>query len=319
MINYRIFFDLKLFCVSKHQPNREQNQSTSNKLDDNWRQELREIVNGASGGFLFGIPLLYTMEVWFIGSYVQPPILLTIFSVTFIIILLLNRIEGFRPQESETLPGAIAESIETLAIGMVCATMMLIVLKRVDFQTPLIEVLGKIIFEGVPFSLGVAFSRSLLSGDSTVDLDEPNSPNSNSQSNQKLVWRDTLADFAATVIGALFIAFSIAPTDEITVLAASATSGWLLLIIATSLLISYGIVFASEITNYRQRRQQRGLFQTPTSETIMSYLISLFGGMLMLWFFQKMTLDDPWYLWLRYSIVLGLPATVGGAAGRLAV
>ena len=59
---------------------------------------------------MFGIPLLYTMEVWFIGSYVRPSVLLSVLGITFIIVLLLNRIEGFRPQESETLPGAIAES-----------------------------------------------------------------------------------------------------------------------------------------------------------------------------------------------------------------
>ena len=67
---------------------------------DTWLGEIKEIVNGASGGFLFGIPLLYTMEVWFIGSYVRPAILLSILGITFIVILLLNRIEGFRPQES---------------------------------------------------------------------------------------------------------------------------------------------------------------------------------------------------------------------------
>ena len=58
-------------------------------------------------------------------------------------------------------------------------------------------------------------------------------------------------------------------------LAASATAGWLLLIILASLSISYGIVFASEITNYQQRRHQQGLFQTPVSETMISYLLSL--------------------------------------------
>ena len=42
--------------------------SGSNQKGDTWKQELQEIISGASGGFLFGIPLLYTMEVWFIGS-----------------------------------------------------------------------------------------------------------------------------------------------------------------------------------------------------------------------------------------------------------
>ena len=77
------------------------------------------------------------------------------------IVLLLNRIEGFRPLESETFLGAISETIETLAIGIVCATLMLIILKRIDWQTSLTEILGKIVFESIPFALGVAFSRSL--------------------------------------------------------------------------------------------------------------------------------------------------------------
>lgn len=291
----------------------------NNQHGDNWRQEIKEIISGASGGFLFGIPLLYTMEVWFIGSYVQPPILLSILGITFILILLLNRIEGFRTHESETLPGAIAETMETLAIGLACATLMLIILRRIDFQTSLIEALGKIIFEGVPFSLGVAFSRSLLSGDAEVDLDAHKSQPSQSSNGHRLIWQDTLADLTATLIGALFIAFSISPTDEVTVLAASASPMWLLIIIAASLLISYGIVFASTITNYQQRRQQQGLFQTPQSETVISYLISLIAGMLMLWFFQKVAFSDPWFVWLRYGIILALPASIGGAAGRLTV
>ena len=77
----------------------------SNVQGDTWQSEIKEIISGASGGFLFGIPLLYTMEVWFIGSYVRPLMLLIILAVTSIIIFLINRIEGFRPQESETLPG----------------------------------------------------------------------------------------------------------------------------------------------------------------------------------------------------------------------
>ena len=298
--------------------NNPQRQSGKVKGDD-WQSELKEIISGASGGFLFGIPLLYTMEVWFIGSYVQPNILLAILAITFIIVLSINRIEGFRPKESETIPGAIGETIETLAIGITCATIMLILLQRIDLRTSLTEALGKIVFEGVPFSLGVAFSRSLLSGDSNGNSNNEAQSSDSDCQQKSSAWRDTLADLSATIIGALFIAFSIAPTDEITVLAASASGLWLLSIAIASVLISYGIVFASKITNYQERFKQSGLFQTPQSETVISYLVSLLIGILMLWFFQKLTISDPWYLWLRYGIILGLPASIGGAAGRLAV
>ncbi len=298
------------------------------KKGDNWQQEFQEVVSGASGGFLFGMPLLYTMEVWFIGSYVTSFVLLEILAITFLIIFLINQIEGFRPIESETLAGALAESLETMAIGFVCATFMLVVLQRIDLQTSLVEALGKIVFEGVPFSVGVAFSQSILSGETKIDLDSsrqsqqsssPKTNHKNEKNSRNLVWKDTLADFVATVIGVLFIAFSIAPTDEVNFLAASATSWWLLTIMFISLLVSYAIVFASEFTNYDKRRQQQGLFQSPLSETFFSYLVALFTSILMLWFFQKLTLGEPWLVWLRYGIILALPASIGGAAGRLTV
>jgi putative integral membrane protein (TIGR02587 family) len=102
-----------------------------------WQEEIQEIISGASGGFLFGIPLLYTMEVWFIGSDIEPPVLLSSLAVTFAIVLMLNQIEGFRPQKNVTILEDIAETIETLAIGMTCAALMLIVLQEINGQTSL--------------------------------------------------------------------------------------------------------------------------------------------------------------------------------------
>lgn len=288
------------------------------RFNNSWQEEIQEIISGASGGFLFGIPLLYTMEVWFIGSDIEPPILLSSLAVTFTIVLMLNQIEGFRPQKNVTILEDIAETIETLAIGMTCAALMLIVLQEINGQTSLSEALGKIVFEGIPFSVGVAFSRSLLSRGAETDSDN-NNQSVQSSKQQALVWKDTVADLIAAMIGSLFVSFSIAPTDEIDMLAASASSGWLLIILLASLSISYGIVFASKITNYQNRLQQSGIFQSPKSETIMSYLVSLLIGILIMWFFHKLTFSDPWIMWLRHGIVLGLPACIGGAAGRLAV
>jgi putative integral membrane protein (TIGR02587 family) len=283
-----------------------------------WSKELGELVSGASGGFLFGIPLLYTMEVWFIGSHVQPPRLLGILGVTYAIVFLLNRVEGFRNSHREGWLDAAAESVEALAIGIVCAAGMLVVLQEITLKTSFNEALGKIIFESVPFALGVALSRSILSGDRWSSSNSPTAEGEKRFQRQGL-WQETLADMSATSIGAMIIAFNIAPTDEVPMLAAAASPPWLLVIIVVSLLVSYGIVFASGFTAQTKRRQQQGLFQRPLSETIFSYLVSLGASVLMLWFFQRLSWSDPWEVWLRYTLILGLPATVGGAAGRLAV
>ena len=127
----------------------------------------------------------------------------------------------------------------------------------------------------------------------------------------------TLKDLGATAIGAVFVGLTIAPTDEVPTLAAAMTPGWLLAMMAVSLVVSYAIVFVAGFTDEKNRKRQTGLLQRPSSETVACYLISLAVSGLMLWFFQRA--DGPPRVTLSNILVLGLPAVVGGAAGRLAV
>jgi putative integral membrane protein (TIGR02587 family) len=288
------------------------------KITPTWSREISDLVKGISGGFLFGIPLLYTMEVWFIGSYVEPAVLIYILSITYVVIFLLNRGSGFRRNSSDRIVESAIESVEAIAIGTICAALMLILLQQITWETSLIEALGKTIFEGVPFSIGVALSRSILSGDRFKPSPDKSVGQRHKTPSQSIC-QHTLADLSATLIGAVFVAFAIAPTDEVPMLAAAASPPWLLAIMATSLIISYAIVFAAGFTNQKARYQQQGIFQRPSGETIFSYLVSLLASVLMLWFFHQLSWGDPWYLWLRYTVILGLPATIGGAAGRIAI
>ncbi len=279
-----------------------------------WRSEINDIIRGTCGGFLFGIPLLYTMEVWWIGSLAKPQLMMTAIALMFIGVFLLNKSEGFRKRQRRKRPyEAVVDTVEAIAIGLACSSFILFLLQELTIETPLKESLGKIIFESVPFTLGVALANHFL-GDA-----EGSNAGETEKKKPKSEISATLADLGATVIGATVIAFNIAPTDEIPMLAATVSPSWQLAIIATSLIVSYGIVFQAGFADQQKRRQQKGIFQRPSGETIMSYLVSLLAAAMMLWFFQKLTLSDPWTMWLDHTLMLGLPATIGGAAGRLAI
>jgi putative integral membrane protein (TIGR02587 family) len=281
-----------------------------------WWHELDDLVRGASGGFLFGIPLLYTMEVWWIGSSTRPPLMLLALLATFVVILLLNGTAGFRKSQGVRLLDALMETVETIAIGLVCAAVILVLLREVTPSTPRMELLGKVVFEGIPFALGVGLANQFLSGERNPNGNEgQNPPFQRAQDDLN----ETLSDVGATLIGALIIAFNIAPTDEVTMLAAAISGPWLLLMIVASLLITYGIVFEAGFANQPKRYQQPGIFQGPLSETVAAYLVSLMAAAAMLFFFHQLDFQDPWSMWVSYILVLGLPASVGGAAGRLAI
>lgn len=277
-----------------------------------WLQVLQDRLCDAAGGFLFGVPLLYTVEVWTLGELTQPVWLLGALGIAFIVVFLLIRTEGSRRSQNPSFLDVTMESIEALALGTVCAAIALVLLRRITLNMPLTEVVGKLVFEGIPFAFGAGLARSLLGKERSLTSPRviTSAPGS---------WRSIVTDLDASAIGAFAVAFNIAPTDEVKLLVGAIPFLWLLPIVGASLFLSYLIVFAAGFTNQRQRQQQRGLLQRPLNETLLAYLLSLAASAFMLWFFHRLGPSDPWQEWLSATVILGFPVAIGGAAGRIAL
>jgi putative integral membrane protein (TIGR02587 family) len=279
-----------------------------------WREEGIEVVRAVSGGLLFGIPLLYTMEVWWVGTYTEPSRVLGVLLLTFLPVFFLNRTSGFRSSKDVRFRDAAIDSVETVAIGLVTAAGLLVLLKEITLSTPLNEAVGKVAFEALPFGMGIALAQHFLRRGRTEGDDD--SGGADKGQHDKL--HATLADVGATVIGAVFIAFNIAPTDEVPMIAAALGPFSLVAVMLVSLTVSFCIVFVAGFSDEKKRHEQEGLFQRPATETVACYLIALVASAVMLWYFQRLDASAPWQETLSHVIVLGLPASVGGAAGRLA-
>jgi putative integral membrane protein (TIGR02587 family) len=277
-----------------------------------WADELYELTRAASGGLLFGIPLLYTMEVWWTGRLSTGPLpMALVLAVTFVVVFLLNRTAGFRSTADVRWRDALADSVEAVAIGLVLSLGVLVLLREVDGATPLAVGLGKVVYETMPFCIGIGVASHFL----RQGRDEDDASSRRPRRSEGL--NATVADIGATIIGASFLALNIAPTDEVPMLAATMSPLWLLVVMVASLVASYGIVFVAGFGGEEQRHTQVGVFQHPVTETVACYLVALVCAALMLLVFQR--LDGPWPDALARVVVLGFPATVGGAAGRLAM
>lgn len=296
-----------------------------------WARELDDLMRGASGGFLFSIPLLYTMEVWWIGSSSEPARMAAALLIACGLVFLLTLTGGFRSEETQGLSDTLIETVQAVGFSLVFSAAILFLLRRVTLETPLSEALGTIIFEALPFAVGMALGNELLHTQGEEGEDEQQDRRGEGgqqdrrgegeqrQGENEEGMSATVSDLAASAIGAAFVAFSIAPTEEVPMLAAGLTPPWLLGVMAASLAISYMIVFESGFGNAEGRHAQRGLLQAPSSETVAAYLIAMAVAALLLVLYGQISLDDPWRVWLSHTIVLALPAAVGGAAGRLAV
>ena len=294
-------------------------------MSNGWADEADELVRGASGGVLFGIPLLYTMEVWWIGSFTSPLRMLAVLAATFVLVLMLNRTAGFRSTKDIRLADALRDSVEALAIALVSVFVVLLVLREITSQTSLQEGLGKVVYEATPFAFGVGLARHFLRrGRTESDDDEEGNEDADGKQGGGGDGGDdrlnaTVADVGATLLGSVFIAFNISPTDEIPMVAAAMSPVWLLALIGLTLVICYAVVFVAGFSDQDRRRTDAGAMQSPITETLVCYLLSLVCAAALLWFFQRSSLQQSPFQMLSHVIVLGLPAAVGGAAGRLAV
>ena len=280
-------------------------------LSDAWREEIRGVVRAFSGAFLFGIPLLYTMEMWWLGQVASPGEVLLIVGISLLANFGLVTAAGFKHETS--LFGRIEQTMVAVAVGVVGAAVVLLTLNQLGADDAPHTILGKIVLQVLPLSIGASLANIGFGSNEERDGDDDDG-----STRQPGVWHALFNDIGATAIGATFISASVAPTEEVPMLAARMEYWHVLALIGLTLVTGYIIVFASGF-DPAAKRDREHLFQHPATETVLSYLVALvvaFGALLLT---KQVSADVPASFALTQTLVLGLPAMIGGAAGRIAV
>lgn len=271
-----------------------------------WSDELTAFNRAFAGAAIFGIPLVFTMEMWWIGKTLSLTQLMIAMAVGLLANLGLAYVAGFRADHS--LAMAVDQAVDATAVGLVGAAALLITLNQLRITDGFEHGTGMVMLLSIPLSLGASVARQVFRNRGSKSL--------NGESDSKLsAWQGVLSDVGATVIGGIFIGISIAPTDEVVMIAAGMTQPHLFAMILVSLLLSYLIVFASGF----DESSPPGPFQHPIVETMLAYTISLIVAFAMLLMLDRMTLDDPLTEIIRQTVVFALPVTIGGAGGRLVI
>jgi putative integral membrane protein (TIGR02587 family) len=283
-----------------------------------WEKEFDDLARGLSGAFIFGIPLLFTMEMWWIGTFTEPWKLYLILGLGFGVNVMLAHFSGFR--DGNTFSDNVSQAAEAIALGAVASTIILTTLNQLQFGDPLDATLGKIIVQTMPLSIGASAARALFSrgggGGDGGDESEGSGDEEKEKKSKSSPLRATLYDLGKTVGGALFIGFSVAPTQEIPTLATELDYWHELGLIALTLICTYLIVFESGFSKHESDQAGHGPFHRPITETSLAYIVSLLVALVALYLFSQVKLGDPLSAVLSETLVLGLPAAIGGAAGR---
>lgn len=271
-------------------------------------KSLREYARGLTGGLMFSLPLLYTMEIWQAGFNTPPERLMVCILVTFALLLGYNRYAGMR-QDSTWLEVAI-DSIEEMGLGLLLAAFMLLLLGQIKADMETAEIVGKVVLEAMTVAIGISVGTSQLGGGDAEDTEDKGLGEGSGKEKP-----DFTGQLVIGFCGAVLFAANIAPTDEIMTIAHSIVSWRLLALVVLSLLLCALILFFSEfsgskrfVTGFAGRHMLGG--------TAVTYASALLASAMLLWFFGRFD-GEPLVMCIGQTIVLGVAGALGASAGRL--
>jgi len=283
-----------------------------------WRQEWRDLMSAVAGGAIVGMPLLFTMEMWWHGAALSEWHLLAVLGCILVLNFGFDLLSGFR--EKYSIGSAISESITSVGIGILFSSVVLALIGELHRDLAAAEWAGKILVEALVISVGVSFANSQVRKKSRTGDDEKGDSTAESATDasddvDKLQLSEDLRDVGSTLAGATVFALNIAPTEEILLIASRLSAWQQLAILMFSALLCYIILFASGLDE--QPVHVDSFFQKPWVETLVACALSLVVAFVLLLLLGQSEVTSNLPTLIAATVTLGLPAIVGGAAGRI--
>lgn len=267
---------------------------------DEFNRFVTGLGRGVAGGLFLALPMLMTMEMWYLGfSIARERLLLLLLLNIPLLVLLAHRI-GF--EETTTWREAVRDAIIAYGIGILTSLVVLTALGLLRGGMPASEIVGKVALQSVPASIGAMLGRSQLGHDAQASDDT-----------RETRYPGELLMMAA---GALFLSLNIAPTDEMMVLAYKMTIWHALVVAMLSMALMHGFVYAVSFMGGHELSPETPWWHAFVRFTLPGYVIALSISIFALWIFER--LGDSSAVEIMLSvIVLGFPASLGAAAARL--
>lgn len=269
------------------------------------REYAAGLARAGAGAILFGLPLLMTMEMWSIGLYVEPLRLLLFIAFNFAVLVVLSRFGGFEP--TATLTEDILDALAAYAVGIICSAVVLAVFGLLTPQMPFGEAVGMVAIQCVPASFGAMIARKQL-GSGEEDDDEERAARLAGYGGQLFLM----------LAGALFLAFNVAPTEEMVLIAFKMSAAQGLILMAASLLLLHLLVFRVGFPGQEEAPEGYGVLRRFLVYTVPGYAIALLVSLYVLWTFGRCDGSEITVI-ANTVVVLGFPAAIGAAIARLVV
>lgn len=268
------------------------------------RSELYEQGRGMAGALIvLGISFMYTNEAWWLAITLPAVELVALVVVGLGLVVPIVGSVGFRSSEDDEGESFSQTPLwirfgELLFQSLVIAYVTLFLLGVVTLDQSLFTIARLGLVFVVPLAFGAALSNEFLSGEQE-EFSEAGFPQS-------------LGVFA---LGAIFFCAPIAPTEEVVTIALSISWAKVGAVLVFSLVSTYLILHVLEFRGQTERLENRSRGMR-VAQTCMVYLVGTAVAVALLLTVgsaETARLSD----WVRRSVVLAFPSTIGASAARV--
>jgi putative integral membrane protein (TIGR02587 family) len=267
------------------------------------RDYLIGLARAFGGAILFALPLLMTMEMWWLGLYLERSRLLLFVLIDLALLAGLAHFTGF--QHTERLLDDVLDALVAFGVGAIASVA---VLAAFGLLTPAMgadEIVGKVVLQAIPASIGAAVANKQLASGTE----------SGEQRERKAGY---VGQLFLMVAGALFLSFNVAPTEEMALIAFKMTPWHGIALAAMSLLLLHAFVYGVGFAGQKDRPEGSTFVHVFLHYSVAGYALALLVSLYVLWTFGR-TEDVALPLLVMMVVVLGFPAAVGAAIARLIV
>jgi putative integral membrane protein (TIGR02587 family) len=247
-----------------------------------------------------------TMEMWWLGFYMDRLRLALFVGLGLILLIGLSRQVGFA--QNARWFDDIGDALSAYAIGVLVTLACLALFGMLDGTMSWSQWVGKVAVQSVPAGIGAILARSQLTGAPEQDEDMPDDPPPASYAGELFLMLG----------GAVFVAFNVAPTDEIQLIAQLITPWHAVLLALCSVALLHLLVYNLGFSGQEEWPENAGFLTVFYRFSLAGYGLALAVSLYILWTFGR-TDDTGLAETITMVVILGFPSSIGAATARLIV
>ncbi len=270
--------------------------------DSNWKY-LVGLGRVTAGAVLFSLPILMTMEMWRLGFYLARFSLVQFAIINFIVLVGLSRLSGF--ERTTNWGEDLMDALAAYGIAALWSLIILWMFGIVEVDQRAAEIFGKVIVETIPASFGAMIASKQMGSKKAQKGGEKQ---------RSSYWGQLFLMLA----GALFLGFSVAPTEEMILISYRMFPWQSIVLIIVSILLLHGFVYTVGFKGEVKPSGPVDFTSIFLRFSVTGYAIAALTALYLLWTFGRLDGTDAPQV-MAMVAVLAFPGAIGAAIARLVI